>query len=126
MTPTEILNDFLQQFGQQLWMTFISFVITGFVLIMLKSFVQDLVNYFKARMSDIGRGQRIYFKGEILIIDNITFKHIEAHDDKRTIQIPISMYVDGVKEYPLPRFDDFDEVKYFQKPWDGKVDRRGK
>jgi len=126
MAVEELINTIFQEYGQQIWFTFVTFVITGFILIMMKNLVNDLVNYFRARMSDIGRGQRIYFKGEILVIDRITFKFIEAHDDKRTIQIPIDSYINGVREYPNPRYDDFDENKYFQKPWDGKSERRNR
>ncbi len=126
MTPEELIAAIFRDYGQQIWLTFVGFVITGFILITLKNFIQDLVNYYRARMSDIGRGQRIYFKGEILVIDKISFRHIEAHDDKRAILIPINIYLDGVKEYPFNRFDDFDEEKYFQKPWDGKTERRNR
>lgn len=126
MAPNELITTIFAQYGQQIWLTFIAFIVTGFVMIMLKNLVQDLVNYFRARMSDIGRGQRIYFNGEILVIDDIKFRSIEAHDDQKTVLIPINKYMSDVRIYPKNRYDDFDENKYFEKPWDGKKERRKK
>lgn len=124
MTPEELIRIIVVDYGQQIWLTFVTFVITGFALIMLKNFIQDLVNYLRARMSDIGRGQRIFFKKEIFVIDKINFRNIEAHDDQKEIFIPIDIYMSDVRIYPKNRFDDFDEQKYFQKAWDGKDERR--
>ena len=126
MAPEELITTILNEYGKQIWLSFITFVITGFVLIMLKNLIQDLFNYFRARMSDIGRGQRIFYHNEIFVIDKITFRFIEAHDDQKTLLIPIDKYMKDFRLYPKPRYDDFDETKYFEKEWDGKVDRRKK
>ena len=124
MAPEELIATIFAEYGQQIWLTFVTFVATGFIMIMLKNLILDLNNYFRARMSDIGRGQRIYFQKEIFVIDKIRFRHIEAHDDQKEILIPINKYMADVRIYPKNRYDDFDEKKYFQKPWDGKTDRR--
>jgi hypothetical protein len=120
----ELIATIVSEYGAQIWFAFITFVITGFVLTLMKNLVQDLVYYYRARMSDIGRGQRIYFRGEIFQIDKITYRYIEAHDDRRFVLIPIKDYMEGVREYPIGRHDDFDEDKYHQKPWDGQTERR--
>ena len=120
----ELIAEMINNYGQQIWLAFVTLVITGFVMIMIKNLINDLVYYYRARMSDIGRGQRIYFDKEILVINRIRFRHIEAYDDKKTILIPIRSFIDGVREYPKNRYDDFDEKKYFEQPWDGKEDRR--
>lgn len=114
----------IEEYGSQLWLGFVTLLLTGFLMLLVKNFIQELAYYFRARMSDIGFGQRIYWRGEIFVVDEIKFKHIIAHDDKKTIHIPINIYITGVVEYPNHRFDDFDEKKYHQKPWDGKTERR--
>lgn len=124
MSIEEVIAAIINEYGTRLWLGFITLVVTGFVLTILKNFVQDLVNYYRARMSDVGFGQRIYWGGQIFIVDCIKFKHIVAHDDKRKILIPIGKFLDGVKEYPLHRHDDFDENKYHERPWDGITERR--
>lgn len=124
MAPEQIISTIIQDYGSEIWLAFIGFVITGFILIMLKNLVSDLVYYYRARMSDVGYGQRIYWDREIFIVDCIKFKHIVAHDDKKKILIPISKFIDGVKEYPNYRYDDFDEKKYHERPWDGITERR--
>jgi hypothetical protein len=76
-------------------------------------------------MSDIGYGQRIYYKDNIYIVQSIHFKYIVVYDDKKIVRIPIKSYMEGVIEFPQPRYDDFDEKKYHEKPWDGNDRRRG-
>jgi hypothetical protein len=124
MTTEQILSTIIQEYGTQIWLTFVTFVVTGFVLTVMKNFVQDVVYYFKARMSDIGFGQRIYWRGEIYIVEKIHFKFIEIKDDKKIIRIPTSIYINGPVEFPVHRHDDFDERKYHEPPWDGVTERR--
>ena len=73
MAPEELISTLLREYGNQILFTFITLVITGFILTVLRNFIQDLVNYFRARMSDIGRGQRIYLNNEILVIEKNHF-----------------------------------------------------
>lgn len=124
MTTEQIISTIIEEFGTQIWLAFITFVITGFVLTILKDFVSDIVYYYRARMSDIGYGQRIYWRGEIYVVQKIHFKYITIKDDKKTIRIPIKTYISGVVEFPLHRYDDFNEEKYHQKRWDGVTERR--
>jgi hypothetical protein len=120
----EIIAAIIKDYGGQIWLGFVTLVITGFVMLLLKQFIENLVNYFRARMSDIGFGQRIYWEGQIYVVDRTTFKHIVVKDDCKVVHIPIDKYLEGAREYPLNRFDDFDERKYHQKPWDGRTERR--
>jgi len=120
----ELITTILNNYGQQLWFGFITLFVTGFIMILIRQLIANTANYFRARMSDIGFGQRIYWDNQIYMVEKITFRHIVARDDKRIVLIPIDIYMGGVKYYPLHRFDDFDEEKYHQKPWDGLKDRR--
>jgi hypothetical protein len=120
----ETIRTIIEEFGRELWLGFITLVITGFILTIIKDLIKDLVFFFRARMSDIGYGQRIYYSGQIFIVDKISFKHIIAHDDKKRIMIPINKYIEGTIEYPNHRYDDFDEKNYHQPPWDGVTERR--
>jgi hypothetical protein len=122
----ETIQEIIDEFGKDIWLGFITLVITGFILSQIKDFITNLSNYFKARLSDIGKGQRIYHNNNIFVIDRILFKYIVAHDDKKTIYIPIVKYLNGVQEFPHPRYDDFDEEKYHEKPWNGETERRKK
>lgn len=124
MPVEQTIATIIEQYGKQLWLGFVTLVVTGFVLTLIRNFIQDLVHYFKARMSDIGYGQRIYWHGQIYIVTNITFKNIIIKDDKKIIRIPINTYINGVIEFPVHRFDDFDEEKYHEGPWNGKTERR--
>lgn len=124
MPLEQTVTTIIEEYWQQIWLGFVTLVVTGFIMIMVKNFISDLVNYYRARMSDVGYGQRIYWRGQIFIVDGIKFKHIVAHDDKKKILIPINTFISGVKEYPHHRYDDFDEHKYHEGQWDGVTERR--
>lgn len=124
MQPDQIVTEIIEQYGPQLWLSFVTLVVTGFVLILIRNFIQDVVYYFKARMSDIGFGQRVLWKGEIYVVQKIHFKFITLRDDQKIVRIPISTYIEGIVEFPLHRYDDFDEKRYYQPPWDGHSERR--
>src|SRR6056297_2909602 len=99
MSPDQIVAEIIQQYGTQLWLSFVTLVITGFILTLIKNFVQDVVYYFRARLSDIGFGQRIIWNNEIYIVQKIHFKFISIKDDKKIIRIPIRTYVNSVVEF---------------------------
>jgi len=120
----DVIAAVIRDYGGQLWLGFVTLVVTGFILTLVKNFIQDLVNYFRAKMSDIGHGQLIYWDKQIYAVDRITFRSILVKDDIRMIYIPIDKYLASAREYPLSRYDDFDEEKYHQKQWNGVVDRR--
>lgn len=124
MPVEEIIQTIINDYSRELWLGFVTLVATGFALTLIRDFIKDLVYYVRARMSDIGYGQRIYYHGQIFIVDKIKFQHIVAHDDKKRILIPISRYMEGAIEYPNHRHDDFDENKYHERPWDGVTERR--
>jgi hypothetical protein len=110
MNPEQIVTEIIQEYGAQLWLSFITLVVTGFILTIIRDFVKDVVYYFRARMSDIGYGQRIYWYGQIYIVQSIYFKYITIKDDKKIIRIPIKTYINGTIEFPLHRYDDFIKV----------------
>ena len=120
----DLIQELVSIYGSQLWWAFVTMVATGFAILIVKNFITDLAYYFKARMSDIGYGQRVYYNGEIFIVQVIKFKYILMKDDKMTVRIPIKEYMDGPILFPHPRYDDTDEKKYHQKPWDGVTERR--
>jgi len=124
MDIEQITAEIINNYSAQIWISFVTLVVTGLILIVIKNFIQDIFYYIRARMSDIGFGQRILWKGEIFIVQKIHFKYISLTDDKKIVRIPISTYIEGVVEFPIHRFDDFDEKKYFQAVWDGHTERR--
>lgn len=125
MPIEETIRTIIQEYGAQLWVGFVTLVVTGFVLGTLKGLVEDLVFYVKARMSDVGFGQRVYYRDNIYLVRSIHFKYIVIYDDKKVIRIPLKQYMNGPVVFPQPRYDDFDEKKYHEPPWDGQTERRG-
>lgn len=126
MPLEQTIEMIIREFGSTLWIGFITLVITGFVLSSIRSFIDDLIYYFKARFSDIGYGQRVYYQGEIYLVKEVRFKYIVIYDDKKTIRIPTKSYMSGPIAFPQPRYDDFDEEKYHEPPWDGATERRSR
>lgn len=101
MDPIAVIEQIVAEYGTAIWMAFVSFVITGFALSTLRTFVQDLVFYVRARMSDIGYGQRIYYRDKLYVVKDITFRYIVLQDNERLIRVPISRYLGGEISFPL-------------------------
>lgn len=125
MPIDQTIQAILEEYGPTLWLGFVTLVITGFVLGTLKGFVEDLIYFVRAKMSDIGYSQRIYYNNEIFLVRSIHFKFIVIYDDKKVIRIPTKQYLNGPIIFPQPRYDDFNEKKYHEPPWDGSKERRG-
>lgn len=119
-----VIEEIIANYWSTFWVGFVTLVATGFIMSMIRDFISDLVYYYRARMSDIGEGQRVYWHDEIYIVSNIYFKYIKIFDNKKTIRIPIKLYLNGIRAMPNHRHDDFDEEKYHQPPWDGQTERR--
>ena len=95
-----LLGDIISTYGPQLWLSFITLVITGFVLTFIRGFVGDITYYIKARFSDIGFGQHIIYQNNPYVVEKITFKYIVISDDKQIIRIPIRLYMSGPISFP--------------------------
>ena len=113
----------IEKYGAQLWLGFITLVITGFVMMNIKNFVTDLVYFYKAKFSDLGKGAMILWDRKLKMVKTIHFKEIEVYDDEEVLYIPIKMWLSSVKTYPKPRDDQFIEENW---RWDGETDRRRK
>lgn len=124
MPIEQTIQTIIEEYGSTIWIGFVTLVVTGFALTTLKGFVEDLVYYFRARLSDIGYSQRIYYNNEIYLVRSIHFKFIVIYDDKKVIRIPTKLYMNGPIIFPQPRYDDFNEKKYHEPPWDGATERR--
>ena len=83
-------------------MGFISLVITGFILLSIKDFIKDLVYYVSARLSDIGFGQKIYWRGDIFTVREIKFKYMVIADEDKVVRIPLRTYMSGNIVFPNP------------------------
>lgn len=99
------IAEIIATYGAQLWMSFVTLVITGFVLTMCRNFVQDVVYYFKARISDIGFGQKIYWRGELYLVEKVHFKYITIKNKQKLVRIPIRNYMSSATEFPVYDFD---------------------
>lgn len=117
-----LLSEIITAYGPQLWLTFVTLVATGFIMMMIKNFIADLVLYYKVRMSDLGKGAMITWKEKLKMVKTIHFKYIEVYDDEEVVYIPIKTWMNADRQYPKPWDGQFAEEKW--KHWDGKTDRR--
>lgn len=120
----QTIAQIINQFGPQIWLAFVTLIVTGFVMMMIKTLISDLVNYYKVRMSDLGYGTMILWQGKLKRVAEIKFKMIKVVDDEEIMFIPVKTWLSSVQIFPQPRHDQFDEKKWETRPWDGKEDRR--
>ena len=98
----ETINLIIADYSGKLWMGFMSLVVTGFILVSIKDFILDLMYYISARMSDIGFGQKIYWKNELFTVREIKFKYLVIYDEKKIVRIPLKDYLKGSITFPNP------------------------
>jgi hypothetical protein len=98
----DIIANIITQYGTQIWLSFVSLVGTGFVMNMAKGFVEEFSYYIRARMSDIGYGQLIYWDKTLFYVKSIHFKYILIKDKDKLIRIPIKTYLNNPVSFPLP------------------------
>lgn len=118
----ELIATIINTYGPQLWLAFVSLIATGFIMMIVKNFISDLVLYYKVRMSDLGKGAMITWRDKLKMVKTIHFKYIEVYDDEEVVYIPIKTWMNADRIYPKPWDGQFAEEKW--KHWDGRSDRR--
>jgi len=119
-----IIKEIISTYGVNIMLGVFSLFITGFFALWLKNLVSDVFNYLSTKMSDLGYGAMILWNGKLKRVVEIKFRRIKAVDDEEIIFIPIETWLKSVQSYPQARNDQFDERKWYEKPWDGRVERR--
>ena len=103
----QTLQAIIEEYAGALWVGFITLVVTGFVLSTIRTLVEDLMYYVRARLSDIGYGQRIYYPnirfGSVYIVKSVEFRYLIVYDDTSLIRIPLKTYMNGPMQFPLPK-----------------------
>lgn len=102
MDISKVINDIIVTYSTQIWIAFVSLVVTSLVLVSVKELVQDVIHFWSAKSSDIGYGQRIYWDSEIYIVKKIHFRYIEVYNEKKLVRIPIKLYFQKPIVFPQP------------------------
>jgi len=124
MELESIIKEIVANYGVSIFVGFLSLFLTGFIALWIKNLISDVFNYYTTKMSDLGYGAMILWNGKLKRVVEIKFRKIKAIDDEEIIFIPIETWLKSVQSYPQPRNDQFDERKWYEKPWDGKTERR--
>lgn len=111
MTPVEILQLILNQYGTTIWFSFVVFVITTLIISVVKDFIIDFINYIKVKMSNLGYGAVIIWEGKKKIVEEIKFEKIKVVDDDEIVFIPIKKWIESAQTYPQPTTRTFKERK---------------
>lgn len=119
-----IVREIIQQYGVNLYLGFVTLLVTGILTIWVKNLIVNLVNYFATRMSDLGYGTMILWEGKLKRVVEIKFKFIKVVDDEEIKFIPIETWLKSIQTFPQPRVDQFDENKWKERAWDGRTERR--
>ena len=117
MPVEQTIQTIINEYWTQIWLGFVSLVVTGFIMLLVKNFIVNLANYFKVRMSDLGYGAMVFWQGKLKRVVEIKFKEIKLVDDEEICFIPIATWLGSVKQYPQPRDDQFSEESW--KHWNG-------
>ena len=120
----DTINKIIQDYGLSLFLSVISLIVSGIVILSIKNFIVNMVQYIQVRLSDLGYGAMVYWEGQLKRVEKISFKKIKLVDDSMITFVPIKTWQDSVQNFPQPRYDQFDEKKWETKPWDGHERRK--
>ena len=117
----DLISRVITEYGSQIWLTFITLVVTGFIMVIIRDFIKDLVYYFTVRFSDVGPDVMVYINGELCRVIEIKFKYLEIDNNKKKMRVPLDIWLSGIQIRPKIQKDAFDESQYGD--WNGE-DRR--
>mgnify|MGYP001552069057 CR=1 FL=1 len=99
------LEQLINNFSADIFSIMFHIVITGAVVFYLKDLATRIVNYFKIKFSDFGRGTKVEFNGKVGYITKVGFSSIEIRIDDESIMI-----------VPLARFLSLSKIIYTKIP----------
>ena len=102
---SDTISEIIATFGNKIFLAVLTLFLTSLVLSAMKSFVADVIFYIKARMSDIGFGQYVFYQKELYSVRQITFKYLILNDDEKIIRIPLKTYMTGTIIFPRPKHE---------------------
>ena len=95
---SQLINDLFGAIDAKIFQIVLQLIVVGALLMAIKDLNNRIVNYFKLRLSDFGRGTKIEIDGYEGHIHNVGFNEVEITiDDQSTLLIPVDRFIKSSK-----------------------------
>lgn len=95
---SKIVLDLLEAIDSKIFQLVLQLIIVGAIIIYIKDFNSRVVNYYKLKMSDLGRGTKIIFDRTAGYINKISFNEVEIEtEDGGLMLIPVDKFIKSSK-----------------------------
>ena len=105
MEINQLLEQLIKEYGTALWIASITIVISTMVLISLKDFATNIVNYFSVKMSDFGEHSIVSYNGKTYIVKDIKLTSVVVENDYEVVIIPIKKWLSQDKIMPKQKLE---------------------
>jgi len=97
-TQSQLMNELLSTMDMKIFSLVLQLIVVGATVMWIKDVTGKIVNYFKLKMSDFGRGTHIKVEGYEGQIHKIGFVEVEiALAEEDTLLIPVERFVKTTK-----------------------------
>ena len=95
---SELLNELLNTMDTKIFSLVLQLIVVGAVVMWIKDLNGRIVNYYKLKMGDFGRGVKIVIDGVEGYIHHIGFNEVEVIvDENSTLLIPVDKFMKSSK-----------------------------
>ena len=107
---SEILNDLLSTIDSKLFYMVLQLILVGAVTMWVKDMSGRVADWFKLKMSDMGRGTYVRIEGYAGYIERIGFDEVEIRvDEETTLLVPVARFITLSKTISTRRAEKKDE-----------------
>ncbi len=101
---SDLLNGLLETVDIKIFQIVLQLIIIGTIVVYIKDLNSRVMNYYKLKMSDFGRGTKIKIGDVEGYIHEIGFNQVEIDiDDENTALIPVEKFISSVKVITVKR-----------------------
>ena len=93
-----VLGDLLEGVDTKIFQIVIHMILVGAVFLWVKDMSSRVMNYFKLKMSDFGRGTKVIVDGHEGYIHHVGFSEVEITiDEHSTLLMPLERFMKASK-----------------------------
>jgi len=91
---SELIGALLETMDSKIFSLVLQLIVVGAIFMWLKDFNGRVVNYFKLRMSEFGRGTKVRIEGIEGYVRHIGFNEVEiVINENETLLMPVSRFM---------------------------------
>lgn len=96
--PSQLVNELLSTMDAKIFSLVLQLIVVGSIIMFIKDLTGRIVNFYKLKTSDFGRGVNIVMDGREGQITHISFNEVEiALEDDYIMLVPVDRFMKSTK-----------------------------